>query len=129
MYGYPYQNYPPKVPGTGASIASMVCGILSVVLCWCYGIVSLILGIVAIVLASKAKKDAGGIFNGMAKAGFICGIIGTILGALFVIYLIVCFMIVGNTIFYELGRESYYYYYWVQSYSSECVSVSFVVCK
>ena len=109
MYGYPYQNYPPKVPGTGASIASMVCGILSIVFCWCYGIVSLILGIIAIVLSSKAKKDAGGYHNGMAKAGFICGIVGTILGALFLIYIIVCLLFLRDTMFFLFEHGVYYY--------------------
>ena len=78
-----------NVPGQGVSIASMVCGILSIVFCWCYGIVGIILGIVALVMYSGAKNQTGGNPNGMAKAGFICGIIGSILSVIYLIYFIV----------------------------------------
>ena len=47
-----------NVPGKGAAIASLVCGIVSVV-CWFFGvtsILSLILGIVGLVLANNSKK-------------------------------------------------------------------------
>lgn len=77
----------------GKQIASMVCGILSV--CWgCAGIsiwggvIGIALGIVAFVLSSGLKKAGG--YNGMAKAGFICGLIGVILSAIMLIVGIAC---------------------------------------
>ena len=54
-----------KIPGKGAATASMVLGIISVVL-WFFGysaLVSVILGIVGLILAGNAKK-----------AGFVGGI-------------------------------------------------------
>lgn len=47
-----------KIPGKGAATASMVLGIISVVL-WFFGysaLVSVILGIVGLILAGNAKK-------------------------------------------------------------------------
>ena len=68
-------------------IASMVLGIVSIVFaccccCWKFGFIfSLIAGVVAIVLAIVAKSKAPDHkFSGMAIAGLIMGIIGTLLG-------------------------------------------------
>ncbi len=77
----------------GKQITSMVLGILSI--CWgCAGmsiyggVIGLALGIVAIVLSSSVKN--AGAENGMSKAGFICGLIGTILSAIMMIIGIAC---------------------------------------
>ena len=82
------------------STASLVLGILSIPTCFCYGLVGLILGIVAIVLGKKAKKlyaenpDAyTGIGN--AKAGYVTGLIGTILGGIYLIIIIFFIATVG----------------------------------
>lgn len=74
----------------GKSIASLVCGILSLIWAWAsYGaIAGIALGIVAVVLSSGVKN--AGEENGMSKAGFICGIIGTILSAVMLIVWIAC---------------------------------------
>ena len=72
-FGQPYQ----QDAGKGKAIASMVLGILSIVCCY----VGFILGIIAIVLGSQSKKtqtDANQP-TGMATAGLITGIIGTII--------------------------------------------------
>lgn len=65
--------------GKNLGIASLVCGILSLVLMFFgYGaLVGLILGVVAIILAINAKKK--GYAEGMQKAGLVLGIIGTVL--------------------------------------------------
>lgn len=42
-----------KLPNTGLIIGL---GIASILLCWCYGILGLILSVVAIILASKSKS-------------------------------------------------------------------------
>lgn len=80
----------------------LVLGILSIVFCFCYGLIGLILGIIAIVLASKDKKlytaNPGEYTEGSYKnlnAGRICAIIGLILSALYLIYVIVLIGIVG----------------------------------
>ena len=92
-----YQQAPQQTPGNGAGIASMVCGILSIAFCWCYGIVGLILGIIAIAMYSKSKRMNGGLVIGMARAGMICGIIGSILSALMLIYFIFVICVAGVT--------------------------------
>ena len=74
-------------PGNGYAVASLVLGILSIVTC-CLG---LILGILAVVFANKAIKL--GYKGSLANAGRICGIIGLVIGAIIVLYYIVCFII------------------------------------
>lgn len=66
----------------GRGIASMVCGILSVVLPFPYA--GLVLAIVAIALASGVLKATApnvvGSGRGMAIAGLVCGIVGAVEG-------------------------------------------------
>lgn len=62
---------------SGLAIASMVCGIVSIVLC-CIWYISIILAIVAVVLGViNNVKGLGG--KGMAIAGIVTGAIGIIL--------------------------------------------------
>ena len=70
---------PQQPRSEGKAIAALVCGILSIVFC-AGTLFGLILGIVAIVLASSYVKQNGP--NTKAKIGKICGIIGSILSAL-----------------------------------------------
>ncbi|EDY57303.1 integral membrane protein [Streptomyces sviceus ATCC 29083] len=100
-YGYPAypqspQGYggwaPPVPPQNGMGVAAMVLGILSCALFCMYGILSLVLGVLAIVFGIKGRKRAerGEATNrGQAQAGFIMGIIGTILGVAVVVLLII----------------------------------------
>jgi len=94
--GYP-QGYPPpayayKPPTCGLAIASMVVGIVGV---WTM-FLCVILGPIALVLASKATKvirtghQSG---EGFATAGKITGIIATILGAVVIIFYILMFTV------------------------------------
>lgn len=100
-----YQQAPQQTPGNGAGVASMVCGILSIVFCWCYGIVGLPLGIIALAMYSKSKRMNGGFVIGMARAGMVCGIIGSILSALMLIYVIFVISVAGmaSGFFYWFG--------------------------
>lgn len=76
----------PNVPG---AVPALVLGIIGAALCWCYGI-GLVPSIIALVLGVKARKAfaanqtqyQGG---GMATAGMVLGIVGTVLGAIFVV--------------------------------------------
>ena len=79
---------PQPEPGkpSGYSIASMVLGICSIVTCCLYGIIACIF--------AKKENDLGHA-NSFTKAGMICGIIGIILSALMLIYLVVVVMIIG----------------------------------
>lgn len=85
------------------STAVLVLGIISIALCWCYGIVSLTCGIIALVLANKgmaaykANTSAYTLssFNNL-KGGKICAIIGVSLGSLYLIFVIVYLVILGT---------------------------------
>ncbi len=72
----------------------LVFGILSIVTCCCYGFIGLILGIVALVLANKATQvyaENPEAYTGLSnvKTGKILAIIGIILSALYLIFVIV----------------------------------------
>lgn len=82
---------------------ALVLGILSILTCFCYGIIGIILGIVALVLGNKALKvysenpeEYKG--EGNAKAGKILGIIGIILGLIYLSF--VAFII------YKIGTDA-----------------------
>ena len=80
--GKPPYGSPQDDPSRGPAVTSLVCGIISVVCCFLsYGaFVGLVLGIVAIVFSIRSGKMATGPQrNGMATAGLVLGIIGTVL--------------------------------------------------
>jgi hypothetical protein len=101
-------NQPPpsggfyQQPTLPNSAGVLVLGILSIVFCWAYGIVGLILGIIALSMSGKAttlylanpSQYSLASYNNM-KAGKICAIIGTILSALFLIYIIIVIAFLG----------------------------------
>lgn len=83
---YPGGGYAPQGP-TGQSntqgLLGMIFGIASIPLAICCALLGLGLGIAGAVLGymGRAKADQGLASNrGQAQAGFICGIIGTVLG-------------------------------------------------
>jgi Flp pilus assembly pilin Flp len=84
------------------STGVLVLGILSIVFCWCWGIIGLILGIIAIVMAGKATQIYNNAPNTYSeasfknvKAGKICAIIGICLSAVYFVFLIIYFVIIG----------------------------------
>jgi len=79
--------------------AVLVLGICSIVFSCFY--VGLILGIIGLVLSGKGRKmykDAPALYDGYSQlnAGFIMSIIGTALGAIWVIYVIIWVVILGT---------------------------------
>ena len=68
----------------GWSVASLVCGIISLVCC-CTGYAGVILGTLAIIFAIVSRKNLG-YFDGMAVAGLVLGIIGFVLGLALIIF-------------------------------------------
>lgn len=77
----------------GAAVAALVLGIVSIVGCMFYGVVSIICGPLAIYFSGKASKNiqagnADPSSQGMATAGRVCGIIGTCLGAIGMVVLL-----------------------------------------
>ena len=84
-----------NIPGKGAATASLVLGIISVVL-WFFGysaLVSVILGIVGLILAGNAKK--AGFNGGIRTAGFVLSLIGLIGGAMFFVACVACVGAIG----------------------------------
>ncbi len=78
----------------------LVFGIVSIVTCCCYGIIGLVFGIIAIVLAKKATtvylenpEQYTGYSN--VKTGKILAIIGIILNLIYLIYIIWIFATIG----------------------------------
>lgn len=69
--------------GKGMAIASMVLGIISIVLC-CLWYVGPVAGIIAIVLGIVHNKKNGKC--GMAVAGIVCGIVGIVLTVALLIF-------------------------------------------
>lgn len=69
----------------------LVLGILSIPTCCCYGVLGLILGIIAIVLANKAAKvyaENPELYTGFqnVKTGKILAIIGIVLAVIYLIF-------------------------------------------
>lgn len=93
----------------GLGIASLILGICSIAICCCYGvgaipaIIGLILGIL------QNKKNA----NGIATAGIVLGIIGILLNAVYLIYMVVFLSDGGLQEFIDEFSSSYpdYSYY------------------
>ena len=90
----------PQLPN---STAVLVLGILSIVVCWCYGLIGIVLGIIALVMSGKAKKEYNDNFGKYSEqsyknmnAGKICAIIGTCLSSLYLIFIIVYLLIIGT---------------------------------
>ena len=90
---------PPPLPN---ATTVLVLGILAIVACWCFGLVGLIMGIIALVIAGKAGREynenqgqySESSYKNM-QAGKICAIIGTCLSTIAFIYYIVYFLIIG----------------------------------
>jgi hypothetical protein len=101
--GYPqpapgYGGYAPAGPPTdGMAVAALVLGIISIPGVCCYGIVGLAAGITAVILGRMSLRKitaAGGMIGGrgLAQAGWICGLVGAVLGGLYGLFTIALFI-------------------------------------
>lgn len=98
----PYGGHLP----TPNSTEVLVLGILSIVFCWCYGIVSVIMGIVTLVLASEGEKRYRmnpGLYTVSSyknlKAGKTCAIVGLCLSVVSVLIVIIWLVLFGTMLF------------------------------
>ncbi len=87
------------------STAVLVLGILSIVIFWCYGVVGIILAIIALVQAKKGTEAYTlnpGIYSlasyNNLKAGKICAIIGLVISSLTLLYVIFWIVLLGSMI-------------------------------
>jgi hypothetical protein len=79
----------PLAPQNGLSTASLVLGIISLVI-FCLWPVSIILGVLAVILGFVGRRRAGrgeSTNPGQALAGIICGAVGLVLGVTLVVLL------------------------------------------
>lgn len=83
-------------------VASLVLGIISIILALfsagILGWVAGILGIIGIILGALGRKNEKG--RGIATAGLVCSIIGTILGLLLYVACAMCVADVSNSMRY-----------------------------
>ena len=84
----PYQAPMDEVPVTtnGLQIAGLVCGILAIVSCWCYGIFGIVFGIAGLICSIIGNKKGK---TGVGTAAMVCSIIGLILGVIALIYFVI----------------------------------------
>jgi len=98
--GYLPPGYAAAPPNEGMAVASMVVGIASLVLMCGYGIgllgspVAMVLGRVSMKRIDASGGQLGG--RGMAQAGFILGIIGTVLLVLAIAVVVVLVIVAAN---------------------------------
>lgn len=95
---------PERLRTSGLAITSMVLGIISVAGCIVYGLPSIFCGPGAIVFWWLAKREinemkVGGASKGIALAGLITGILGTLLGGLALFFIISVFSALGSPSF------------------------------
>jgi len=97
-----YPAAPTSKTSAPGAVSSLVCGIISVVVCW-VPIAGLVLGIIGILHHSKAKKNIqanpqsfeGG---GMAIGGLVCGIVGTVSSVFYNIFWVIAMMSINEAI-------------------------------
>ncbi|NQX98325.1 MAG: hypothetical protein HRT73_10680 [Flavobacteriales bacterium] len=84
---------------------ALVLGILSIVFCFCYGLIGIILGIIGLIMANKALKvylASPEAFTESSyknvKAGRICSIIGLCLSSLYIVVIIIYIGIIGAAV-------------------------------
>ncbi|GAB4046425.1 DUF4190 domain-containing protein [Catellatospora paridis] len=95
-YGVPFTPYAqgPAAPGTnGMAIASMVLGIVGVLMCWCYGIGALpgLIGAILGHVSQKQIRERQQEGRGMAITGIITGwsaVALTVIGILIVVIIV-----------------------------------------
>jgi VanZ family protein len=86
-----YHQYVQPGTGNGKSVAALVLGILSIVLCWLslFDAIFVILGLIfSLIALNETKRRPGMPGRGMAIAGLICTIIGAILATVLTVVLI-----------------------------------------
>lgn len=86
----PVMPKPAKIMG----LIAMICGIVSLVMCLCYGS-GLVFGIAGLVLGILAKKKAAevNLKNSQAQLGFTLGLIGLIANILFYVAYIIFYVV------------------------------------
>lgn len=103
-----YPQYPSEIPGKGLGIASLICGIVSLVL-FCIIYISIPAAIAGLITGCMAKSKAKAVrqSNGVAVAGIVCSSIGIALCLIFYAIAIVGLIGAADSFseFYEYGNS------------------------
>ncbi|MCW3127109.1 MAG: hypothetical protein JWO03_2767 [Bacteroidetes bacterium] len=96
------------------STATLVLGILSIVFCFCYGFIGLLLGIIALAISSGPKKlylESPDLYTGYQnlKAGRICAIVGVSLSSIYLVIILIYLIAVGSMISLGSLLNSHHY--------------------
>lgn len=87
----------------GMAIASLVCGIVSVVFAFIIWWIGLIAGVLAIIFAVIGRKKAEQGKTGLCTAGLVLGIVGTSLCAV----MLVCVLCIAGTVSNAINSINY----------------------
>lgn len=88
MYPPPYPPpgaFPPPYYGPEPATGALIIGILAIVFAFAFGVIGLVLGIIAIYLGSQGKREGRQYANG----AFILGLIAVIISLVYVIIIII----------------------------------------
>ncbi len=87
----------PQTPETGVKpargAAVLTLGILGIVICFILGIIAWVMGSGDLKEMKEGKRDPSG--EQLTKAGMICGIVGTILGIIAILWWVIAVVIIG----------------------------------
>lgn len=86
VYAQPAAQTTSFKTGMGLAIASLACGVMSIILCYCYGF-GIPFGIAGLILSGKAVS--AGHPSKMPLAGKITSIVGIIIGAILLLIIII----------------------------------------
>lgn len=89
----------------GLQVAGLICGILAICACWCYGVVSIVLGIAGLI-CSIAGNSRGK--HGVGIGGLVCSIIGLVLGVASLIYYIWAFQYLSDIGYFDAIMQEFY---------------------
>lgn len=104
-YPAPIINNSVGEKANGLQVAGLVCGILAICACCCYGVVSIVLGVAGLICSITGNNRNK---HGVGIAGIVCSVIGMVLGVASLIYYIWAFQYLeGIGYFDALWKELY----------------------
>lgn len=106
-------NYGPPKPAVPNATTVLVLGIISIVTCVCYGLVGLIIGIIALYLGNSSKRlyEANPGFYSESSfknlsAGRTCAIVGLCLSGAYFLFILIYFIAYGAFVATMFGAMS-----------------------
>lgn len=104
-YPAPIVNNNVSNKANGLQVAGLICGILAICACWCYGVVSIILGIAGLICAITGNSRNK---SGVGIGALVCSIIGLVLGIASLIYYIWAFQYLNEIGYFDAIMNELY---------------------